>query len=99
MILVAMGQDDAEKPVPTGQNGFHRRNNQINPHLQFIGKHQTAINENSPFGRVPQLAVEADFPQSPEGGNGHLRRCCHVFAILSKESLLTLAEPALMHKP
>ena len=69
VVFVPVRKHHAEQPPALSQDGLQRRNDHIHAKLLVIRKHDPAVDKNTPFGRVPHLAVHAYFTQSPQGSN------------------------------
>ena len=65
VVFVPVRKHHAEQPPALSQDGLQRRNDHIHAKLLVIRKHDPAVDKNTPFGRVPHLAVHAYFTQSP----------------------------------
>ena len=65
VVFVPVRKHHAEQPPALSQDRLQRRNDHIHAKLLVIRKHDPAVDKNTPFGRVPHLAVHAYFTQSP----------------------------------
>ena len=69
VVLVAVGQDDAQQFVTHAAHRTEMRDDHIHPQMEIIREHQAAVHHDHARGCLPQLAVETDLPQAAQGGH------------------------------
>ena len=70
MILVPVGEHNAQQLVPHGLHRAKMRNDHVHAQMKVIGKHEAAVHHHHPGRAFPELAVEADFAQTAQRGDG-----------------------------
>ncbi len=81
VILMPVGEHDAQQPVLDGAYRAEMRNDHIHAQMGVVREHQPAIHHDHTAPCLPELAVEADFTKSPQGGYlkiGFAHECRHV---------------------
>ena len=73
VVLMPVGQHDAQQLVLDGAHRAEMRNDHVHAQMGVVRKHQPAVHHDHAALCFPELAVEADFAESPQGGNGKVR--------------------------
>ena len=73
VILMPVRQHNAEQLVLDAADSAKVRDNNVHAKVGVVRKHEAAINHHHAAGGFPQLTVEADLSQPPEGGNVQIR--------------------------
>ena len=67
---MAVGEHDAEEPVAHFAHRAEMRDEDIHAQMGVVRKHEAAVHHDHAVAAFPELAVETDFAESPEGGDG-----------------------------